>query len=42
MAIDESAFGLDHPDVAIGLNNLGRVLESKATLLVRRLSSSVL
>ena len=32
LAIDEAAFGPDHPDVAIDLNNLGLVLESQDDL----------
>jgi tetratricopeptide (TPR) repeat protein len=32
LAIDEAAFGLNHPRVAIRLNNLGSVLESQGDL----------
>jgi len=34
LAIDEASYGADHPNVAIRLNNLGRLLEATNRLFV--------
>jgi len=42
LEIDEASFGAEHPDVAIDLNNLARLIYFKTTTLSNQASSEKL